>query len=380
MIYFDHAATSFYRPREVGEGMIEALHTMGSPGRGAHGCAHAAAGLLYDTRVLLSDFFHVGNPQRVVFTFNATESLNLVLQGCLKPGDHCITSELEHNSVLRPLYHLAQQGVAVEYVEGRGQGIPMWETLEQRIRPETRMVVVGHGSNVTGNIADLEAIGALCKKHTILFVVDAAQTAGLLPIDLQKAGIDALCLSGHKGLLGPQGVGVLCLSEKCTPLPLKFGGTGTNSFSLKMPDLLPETLEAGTMNVHGIAGLKKGLEYLKHMGLDEVYGKATHLAQTFLTGIRNLPGLHLYGDLEAKDRLPLVSLNLGNEDAGFVSDTLEDAYGIATRPGAHCAPGVHRYFGTERQGMVRFSFSHFNTLEEVEVAIQALWAIGRNRE
>lgn len=378
MIYFDHAATSLHRPKEVGEGMLEALNTMGSPGRGAHGCAHAASGLLYDTRVLLSDFFHIGDPQRVVFTANATESLNVILQGCLKPGDHCITSEQEHNSVLRPLRHLAQQGVLVEYVECKEQGSPRWETLEQRIRPTTKMVVAGHGSNVTGNVVDLESIGSLCKKYNILFVVDAAQTAGLLPIDLQKFGIDALCLSGHKGLLGPQGVGVLCLSEKCIPLPLKYGGTGTNSFSLEMPDLLPEALEAGTMNVHGIAGLKKGLEYLNRMGMEEIYGRAAFLARSFLEGIRFIPEIRIYGAMDATIRLPLVSINLGNEDAGRVSDFLEEEYMIATRPGAHCAPGVHHYFGTQQQGMVRFSFSHFNTLEEVEVAIQALWTIGRN--
>ncbi|QSX09093.1 aminotransferase class V-fold PLP-dependent enzyme [Alkalibacter rhizosphaerae] len=372
MIYFDNAATSLHRPPEVIDGMVRAMKTLGSPGRGSHDFAHEAARTLYEGREVLSDFFHVGDPLKVVLTANATESLNMVIQGALEPGDHCITSEFGHNSVLRPLHQMEERGVHVEKIGARDQGILEWETLEQRIRPETKMVVACHGSNVTGNAVDLRPIGELCRKHGLLFVVDAAQTAGLLAIDFQELKIDALCLSGHKGLLGPQGIGVLCLSSRARVKPLKWGGTGTQSFSSDMPEGLPEALEAGTMNTHGLAGLMEGCRYLNRIGVSVVYEKSIRLANMFYHGLLGRRGITFYGDFSGEARLPIVSLNVGEMDAGQVSDLLAEEYGIATRSGAHCAPGVHRYFGTERQGMVRFSFSHFNAADEVMKAVEAV--------
>lgn len=377
MIYFDNAATSLHRPAEVAKAVLEAMETMGSPGRGVHGFASAAAGTVFEARLIISELFNVGDPQRVVFTYNATASLNMVIQGCLEPGDHCITSQFEHNSVLRPLYHMEKNGVEVERIGGEGEGVPQWGILEQLIRENTKMVVVGHGSNVTGNLADLKVIGDICRKHQILMVVDAAQTAGLIPIDLLETGIHALCMSGHKGLLAPQGVGVLALGPNVKVPPLLFGGTGIKSHDQDMPDMLPEALEAGTMNTHGIAGLVKGCEYLMDVGLDKVYEGALALARRFWEGVRSVDGIRIYGDYTDWERLPTVSLNLGDADAAQVSDLLAVEYGIATRPGAHCAPGVHSYFGTERQGMVRFSFSHFNTEEEVDQAIRAIRALAQ---
>jgi cysteine desulfurase family protein len=371
MIYFDNAATSLHRPPDVARAVVEAMSGLGSTGRGAHDFALQAGSAVYDARVLLSDMFNVGDPHRVVFTANATASLNLVIQGCLKPGDHCITTEFEHNSVLRPLYRMEKQGVVVEKIGGLTDAVPLWDTLEERIQKNTKMVVVGHGSNVTGHVTDLAPIGEICRKYGILLVVDGAQTAGLLEVDLVGWGIDALCVSGHKGLLGPQGVGVLCLSPSIQVPPLIAGGTGNQSFSLEMPTDLPEALEAGTQNTHGIAGLAAGCRYLNTVGIDQQLERSTDLATVFYQGIDGLPGIRVYGDQD-KRRLPIVSFNVGSLDSSYISDLLAEEFHMATRPGAHCAPGIHRHYGTEQQGMVRFSFSAFNTEFEVEEAVRAV--------
>ncbi|MDD4201132.1 MAG: aminotransferase class V-fold PLP-dependent enzyme [Eubacteriales bacterium] len=372
MIYLDHAATSFHKPPEVADAVYSALQGTGNSGRGEHSASLDASRLVYRTRKALSLLFNVGDPSRVVFTSNATESLNIAIQGLLKSGGHCITTALEHNSVLRPLYFMEKCGVHLTVVPADKKGCINTSDIEAEVREETKAVVLTHASNVTGNVLDIETIGKICHQHGLLFILDASQTAGLLPIDMQENGVSVICCSGHKSLLGPQGTGVLCLADGVQPFPLKLGGTGVDSYSHTMPQVLPTTIEAGTLNTHGLAGLLAACDYLKTYGQLRILREATHLANLFANGIKNLPGVKLYGDLEAAVRIPVIALNLRCIDSGEIADELFQRFGIATRAGAHCAPGVHSTFGTVDQGMVRFSFSHFNTNHEVNEAIRAL--------
>ncbi|MFA5527553.1 MAG: aminotransferase class V-fold PLP-dependent enzyme [Peptostreptococcales bacterium] len=380
MIYLDHAATSFHKPEAVIEAVCHALKGSGNSGRGAHGVSLEASRMVYQTRKKIADFFRMDDCSRVVFTFNATESLNIAIQGLLQEGDHCITTSLEHNSVLRPLYLMEKQGVKVTTVPANSKGYVQTCAIEAEICPETKAVIMNHASNVIGNVQDLEGVGKLCKKHNLLLILDASQTAGLLPIHLEESGISALCCSGHKSMLGPQGTGILCLADGVMPNPLKVGGTGGDSFSHEMPRFLPEALEAGTLNTHGIAGLSAACDYLNEVGQDKIFQEASFLAKKFLDGVKDLPGIILYGDYDADVRTPIVTLNLRDVHSGFLADELFQRFGIATRGGAHCAPEVHRAFGTLEQGMVRFSFSHFNRVDDIDEAIHALWVLeGENR-
>lgn len=372
MIYLDHAATSFHKPQDVAEAVYQALLGMGNSGRGVHGASLEASRITHQTREKLAKLFNVGEASRVVFTANATESLNIVIQGLLQPGDHCITTSLEHNSVLRPLYLMEGQGVQVSVIQADVKGCLAVSQIEAAMQPTTRAVILTHASNVLGNVVDIERIGALCKAWGVLFIVDASQTAGMIPIDMQKIGISALCCSGHKSLLGPQGVGVLCLAEGIVPKPLKVGGTGMESFSHNMPTLLPTGLEAGTLNTHGLAGLGAACEYIANYGQLKILEEANALARRFVAGVQAIPGICLYGALEETLRTPVVALNLRDIDSAEIADELFERFDIATRAGAHCAPKVHELFKTEEQGMVRFSFSHMNTPEEVDAAIDAL--------
>lgn len=376
MIYLDNAATTYHKPPEVAEAVFQALQGTGSSGRGAHGASLQASRIVYKTRVAISELFNVTDPSRVVFTSNATESLNIAIQGLLTTGDRCITTAMEHNSVLRPLYHMETKGVRLDILPADSRGKIDVGLFEEAIKPDTKAIVMAHGSNVTGNVTDIQAIGDLCRRRKLLFIVDAAQTAGLLPIDMVKNHISALCLSGHKSLLGPQGTGALCLAEGVFPQPLIYGGTGMDSFAAGMPSVLPERLEAGTLNVHGLAGLLAACGYIRSYGQDRMHSEASALSKAFIEGIRDIEGLVLYGDFSDENRTPVVSLNIRDVDAGELSDELYEGFGIAVRAGAHCAPLVHRTFGTEKQGMLRFSFSHFNTMEEVKAAIDALRTIG----
>jgi cysteine desulfurase family protein len=376
MIYLDNAATTYHKPPEVAEAVFQALQGTGSSGRGAHGASLEAGRLVYRTRVAFSELFNVKDPSRVIFTSNATESLNIAIQGLLSPGDRCITTAMEHNSVLRPLYHMETKGIILDILPGDSKGRVAIDAFEAAIKPDTRAIVIAHGSNVTGNVMDIKAIGDLCRSYGLLFILDAAQTAGLIPIDMEKHGISALCISGHKSILGPQGTGALCLAEGVVPEPLVYGGTGMDSFAIGMPGVLPERLEAGTMNVHGLAGLLAACGYIKSYGQDRILREASELAKAFLDGIKDIAGLVIYGDFSDDKRTPVISLNIRDIDAGELADDLYERFGLAVRAGAHCAPLVHRTFGTKKQGMVRFSFSHFNTMEEIKAAIDALRTIG----
>lgn len=370
MIYFDAAATSFLKPDTVQEAMKEALETMSSVGRGAYPPALAAARTVLHCREQIANLFGLSDPARVCFTHNATEALNTAIFGLLNPEDHIITTALEHNSVLRPLYCLEEMGAQLTILPTDEQGRICPSDFEAALRPNTKAVVCTHASNVTGNVLDLEQIGAFCRAHGLLFLVDAAQSAGILEIDMAWQGISVLCFSGHKGLFGPQGTGGLCVAPEVSIRPLKVGGSGIDSFDRYHPFDYPDALEAGTLNVPGIAGLSAGLDFIESVGLHKIHTHEDMLARQFYAGISGLPGVTIYGDWDAEIRTAIVAMNLDGEDASAVADVLAEKYDICTRAGAHCAPLMHDALGTD--SLVRFSFSYFNTEEEVDTAIRAV--------
>lgn len=372
MIYMDNAATTMRKPKAVAEAVVNAMNSLGNAGRGANEASLGAARIIYDTRALLAEFFGAENPRQIVFTSNSTEALNIAIKGILNSGDHVITTMLEHNSVLRPLYEMEEKGVELSIVKSDRTGKISYEEMEQAIRSNTKAIVCTHASNLTGNMIDIERVGEIAKNHGLLFIVDASQTAGVYPIDVQKMHIDLLCFTGHKSLLGPQGTGGLYVREGVKVRPLKSGGSGVQTYSKTHPLEMPTALEAGTLNGHGIAGLHAALLYLKEEGIARIREKELEHMWQFYNGIKDIPNVKVYGDFETEKRCPIVTLNIGEYDSSEVSDELLVAYGISTRPGAHCAPLMHEALGTVEQGAVRFSFSHYNTKEEVETAIRAI--------
>lgn len=380
MIYFDNAATTMKKPPQVSEAVLNALGNMGNSGRGAHGATLGASRIIYDTRVLLGELFGISAPERIAFTSNATEALNTAISGMFQKGEHVITTECEHNSVLRPLYRKEKEGVELTILptlksEKRKQGILDYASLENAVKANTKAIVITHASNLTGNITDLKTVSSFAKKHGLLLVTDASQSAGVLPLDVEKLGIDVLCFTGHKGLLGPQGTGGIYVREGVEIQPLKVGGSGVHSYDREHPSQMPAALEAGTLNAHGIAGLHGALEYLKETGIENIRKKEMYLLKHFLEGIREIKGITLYGNPDLEHRVATVALNIRNYDSGEVADWLWEEYEIAVRSGAHCAPLMHNAMGTKEQGAVRFSFSHYNTKEETDIAIRALWEL-----
>lgn len=374
MIYLDNAATTLQKPPVVGEAMLEALQTAGNPGRGAHEPTLHAARLVYDARAALAELFGAESPACVAFASNATQALNTAIGGLIGPADHVITTVCEHNSVLRPLYRLREQGTQLSFVGVDDRAVLRYEQFEELLRPNTKAVVVTGASNVTGNATDLTFVAHFAKKHGLLLIVDAAQTAGARPIPVQKLGIDVLCFTGHKGLLGPQGTGGLYVRPGLRAAPLVVGGSGVHSFDERHPAEMPTALEAGTLNVPGIAGLGAGVRWILEQGVETLQAKETALARLFYEAVREIPGVVLYGSF-AEPRAPIVSLNLAGEDSARVADALWEEFGICVRAGAHCAPLMHKALGTVEQGMVRFSFSHQNTEAEALAAAQALRAL-----
>ena len=372
MIYFDNAATTLQKPEGVEEAVIRALRSAGNAGRGAHEPTLAASRLLYHTREKLAKLFGVSDPSRIAFTGNATEALNMAIQGIFRPGDHVITSVCEHNSVLRPLYLMGERGVALSFIDVDDTGRLRYDLMEELVRKETKALVLTHASNLTGNVTDLERAAAFAKKYGLLLVVDGAQSAGILPVSAEALGIDVFCFTGHKGRMGPQGTGGIYVRQGLEIAPLTVGGSGIHSFDQEHPALMPTALEAGTLNVHGIAGLGASVDDILQTGTDTILKKEMALARRFICGIQDLPEIHIYGDLEAEIRTGIVSLNIGAEDSAQISDILWENYEICVRAGAHCAPLMHKALGTVEQGAVRFSFSYYNTIEEIDIAIQAL--------
>ena len=372
MIYLDNAATTLHKPPQVVKAVADALQSMGNSARGTHAGSMAASHTVYDTRVKLAKLFGCPRADRVAFTANVTEALNIAVNGLIGRGDHVITTDCEHNSVLRPLYRLAdEQGVEVSFVPADRQGNLDYDAFERLMRPHTRAIVCTHASNLTGNLTDLARVSAVAKAHDVLLIVDAAQTAGAYPIDMTALGIDVLCFTGHKGLMGPQGTGGLCVREGLTLRHWKVGGSGVQSYSRTHPTQMPTCLEAGTLNGHGIAGLSAALDFIAEVGVDAIHDRETALMRRFYEGVKDVPGITVYGDF-SRQRMAIVTLNIGDYESGAVSDALSEEYGIATRPGAHCAPRMHQALGTVQQGAVRFSFSWFNTEQEIDAAIRAI--------
>lgn len=374
MIYLDNAATTMRKPQTVIDAVTQAMCSLGNAGRGATSGALDAARTIHGCRAKLARLLGCPRADHVCFTPNSTAALNTVINGVVRPGDRVVTTVFEHNSVLRPLNRLAvEQDVTVEHAGCDANGVLDYDELEQLVTPDTRAVVVTHASNVTGNSVDIARVAAMAHAAGALVIVDASQSAGTAHIDMQTMGLDIVCFTGHKGLMGPQGTGGLAVAEGVDVAPWAMGGTGVHSFDALQPLEWPTRLEAGTLNGHGIAGLSAGLDFIEAQGgVEAIAAHERALAERFLAGVREIPEIKLYGAFDQPSRSAIVSLNVGDIDSAEISDALMQGWGIATRPGAHCAPLMHRALGTERQGVVRFSFGYFNTDEEVDTAIEAL--------
>lgn len=372
MIYLDNAATTLHKPPQVEQAMLDALRTAGNPGRGAHEPTLHASRLVYAARCAVAKLLNAPDPSCIAFTANATQALNTALGGLFRPGDHIITTVCEHNSVLRPLYRLRENGMSLSFTTADEKGRLQYDQWEGFLRPETRALVVTGASNVTGNGTDLARAAEFAHRHGLLLIVDAAQTAGELPLNVQVLGIDVLCFTGHKALLGPQGTGGLYVRPGLSVRPLVVGGSGVHSFDEQHPAQMPTALEAGTLNVPGLAGLCAGVEWILAQGVETLARREQALTALFYERIRDLPNVKIYGDPEMTPRAPIVSLNIGDEDSARIADILWEEYGICVRAGAHCAPLMHKALGTAEQGTVRFSFSHFNTEAEVLQAAAAV--------
>lgn len=372
MIYLDSAATSFYKPEQVEQAVCRAFHTIGNAGRGAHAPTLEASRVLYRTRAKLAKLFHAEHASRIAFTANVTQALNLAIDGLIQAGDHVVTTVCEHNSVLRPLYKKQKNGVFLTIVSADENGTIDPQDIQDAMRENTRAIVIHHASNVTGNVVPIEKIAAIAHRAGALLIVDAAQTAGGIPIDVQAMGVDVLCFTGHKSLLGPQGTGGIYVREGLSVPSLLVGGSGVHSFDKHQPTDMPTALEAGTANGHGIAGLEAAVDFLLETGVETIHAREDALMRRFIAGVREIPLVKLYGDMDAPLRAPIVTLNLGTADAAVVSDVLWENDGICVRAGAHCAPLMHQHLGTVEQGTVRFSFSYWNTEADIDRAIQAV--------
>lgn len=377
MIYFDNAATTMKKPKEVIDAVVKAMNSAGNSGRGVNSASLDASRIIYNARSNIAKFFNAENPKNIVFTNNSTESLNIAINGLLEKGDHVVTTALEHNSVLRPLYKKEKEGVELSFVKSDLFGNIDYEQFEKLIKPNTKAFVCTNASNLTGNHIDISKISKVAQKHGILIIVDASQSAGVFEIDVEKMGADVLCFTGHKGLLGPQGTGGMYVKEGVDIKTFKTGGTGIDTYNQSQPQFMPTKLEAGTLNTHGIAGLNAGIDYINKIGIDNIREKEQSLMKRFYYGVKNIENVIIYGDFKNLNRCAIVALNIGDYDSSIVSEELVETYNIATRPGAHCAPLMHKALKTVEQGAVRFSFSHYNTEEEVDFAIDAIKKIAK---
>lgn len=376
MIYLDNAATSFPKPDIVYDSILQGMKEYGAnPGRSGHKLALMAGRALFDTRELLSRLFNIDNPMNIIFTSNCTDSLNLGLKGILNPGDHVITSSMEHNSVLRPLKTLEKAGIEVTIIQCSKEGIIDTEDIKNNIKSNTKLIVTTHASNLTGTIFPIGEIGCIAKKNGIIYMVDAAQSAGVYDIDVKAMNIDMLAFPGHKSLLGPQGTGGLYIRDGLEVKQLKEGGTGSQSNLLEQPDILPDRFESGTPNTPGIVGLGSGVRYILERGIQEIRAHEGELTRHFIDELKKIPNLKLYGPCDTKKQAPVVSLNIGEEDSSEISYILDQEFDIAVRPGLHCAPLAHKTIGAFEQGTVRFSIGLFNTHEDIEKAVEAIKTI-----
>ena len=371
MIYLDNAATTLYKPPEVLDAVCAAMRSFGNSGRGVHAGSLSASRTIYAAREAAAALFSC-RADHVCFTANSTEALNIAISGLLGPEDHVISTDCEHNSVLRPLYRLRGQGMGLDFLAAGRAGNLDYTALEGLLRPNTRAVVCTHASNLTGNLTDLARVAEFCHAHGLLFLIDASQTAGVFPLDMEALGADVVCFTGHKSLMGPQGTGGLCVREGVEIRPWCVGGTGVQTYLESQPAEYPTRLEAGTRNGHGIAGLLAALEWNRRTGMAAIRACEHARMERFYAGVCGVDGVTVYGDFRTPERAPVVTLNIRSYDSGEVAEVLADRYDICVRAGAHCAPRMHRALGTERQGAVRFSFGYFNTDAEIDAAIDAV--------
>jgi len=381
MIYFDNAATSWPKPPGVAEAMTHFLNDVGAnPGRSAHRLAVESGRIVYEAREAVAELFNAPDPLRVTFGPNVTEALNLALRGYLRPGDHVITSSMEHNSVMRPLRALEREGVELTAVQCSPKGSLDPADVAAAIRPNTVMVALNHGSNVVGTLLPVAEAGRICRERDLLLLVDTAQTGGACPIDMQANSIDLLAFTGHKSLCGPMGTGGLIVGERVDVArlePLKRGGTGSRSEREEQPDFLPDVYESGTPNVVGLAGLATGTRWVLERGVEAIRAHEVALAQRLIIGLREIPGVIVYGGLDAELQTAAVSFNIAGMEPSEVGLRLDEEYGIMCRVGLHCAPAAHKTLGTFPVGTVRFGLGPFNTAEEVDAAVVAVERLAR---
>ena len=383
MVYLNCAATSYRRPECVIEAVVRAMRELGSSGRGAAEGELGAARTVMVARERVASLLGFGHPERVVFAANATQALNMAILGTVRPGDRVVATDWDHNSVLRPLHLLAGRGAHVDFVPADALGRLDYDALGRLVAPGTRLVVCTHASNLTGNVADVRRFARVAHAAGALLLVDASQTAGAAPVDMEAMGADLLAFTGHKALMGPQGTGGLLVAPGVDVRPVISGGTGVLSFAEGMPDAYPEHLEAGTLNGHGIAGLSAAVDFVARAGVDAIHAHDLALTRRFVAGARKVPGAHVYGDwpedlalldgsTPARDHAPVVTLNIDGWESSELADALDEDFGIATRAGGHCAPRMHRALGTQDAGAVRFSFGYYTGERDVDLALEAL--------
>ena len=380
-IYLDNASTTFPKAPTVATAMSDYITNRGiNINRGSYALAYDVEDTIYTTRQRLNTLFNGHDPSHVVFTQNVTMSLNMVIKGLLKAGDHVLVSSMEHNAVMRPLTQLLDKGITFDTIPCDSTGFIQMDSIEPLIRPNTVALIINHASNVCGTIQPLESIGPICKAHNLQFIVDAAQTAGVIPIDVKACHIDALCFTGHKGLLGPQGIGGIILTKEMaqTLTPLIAGGTGSFSHLETMPTHMPDAFEAGTLNLPGIIGLNEGLDYIESQGMENIHNHELALTQSFLEGLQSIDGINIVGKQNIQDRTAVVSITIDGMDPASIAYELESNYHIMTRVGLHCAPRAHQTLETYPEGTVRFSFGYANTHKDVETALSALHRIVKN--
>ena len=379
MIYLDNAATSWPKPESVYQTMDEFLRMKGgNPGRGSHSMAVAAQEVVEETRMLVARLINASEKERVIFTLNCTDSLNLGLKGLLKPGDHVITSRIGHNSVVRPLTKLEQQGVKITRLPPYPKdGVMSAQDVEEAITEDTKLIVATHASNVSGVIQPIEEYGEIAKRHNLIFMVDAAQTAGKYPIDVQVENIDLLAFSGHKGLLGPPGTGVLYVGNRVDLNSLREGGTGSHSELEEQPMALPYRYESGTVNSVGISGLGAGLKYIFSEGLERIRAHEQYLTDRLIAGLSHIPGVILYAAKDGSKQAPVVSFNLEGSAPGEVGAILDQAFDIKVRTGLHCAPAAHKTLGTFPLGTIRLGVGYFNTVDDIDFTLEAIEKIAK---
>ena len=372
MIYLDNGATSFPKPPKVCEEMMKCLKDYcANPGRGAHDMSIKCDMEIYECREKISNFFNLGNPLNVIFTSNTTEALNIAIQGLLEKGDHVITSYLEHNSVLRTIKEKEKQGVEISLLKGEKDGFLKVDTIKETIKPNTKAIIINHGSNVIGTIQDIRSIGELAKRNNIKLIVDGAQTAGTINIDMKNYNVDLLAVPGHKGLLGPQGTGALLVNENIYLKAFKYGGTGSQSHSLEQPRFLPDKFESGTLNTPGIVGLKQGINFIEDVGIDNIRKKEEELINFLLGEFEFMPFIECYGTNSKREKASIISINIKEMESSEVGKLL-NSKDIYVRTGYHCAPLVHKLIGTEYRGTVRISPGYFNTIEEMKKLLDEL--------